>query len=231
MQKSLLTFSFILAVTVLFAQPYKTVKIFKPYKWMFGVSWSAIDDNGYKFERMFDLGSSWNIAPFPSKISVDRYFRYGWSAEASATYGILKNNRYVNDTIGLRSDLYNIDLSGKYSFYNAYAPKHRWIDPYFTFGIGYTFRPSANTPPHAPTVNLGFGLNFWIINNLGIQLHSTGKLAFIPSFWNTHGNYFQHSAGIVFRTNDQRKHSNGYFGQRKNKWVHGKNNFKQKGGH
>ena len=225
MLKTTLIFSFVFAFTVLFAQPYKTIKVFKPYKWMIGVSWSAIDDNGHKIERMFDLGSSWNIAPFPAKISLDRYFRYGWSAEISATYGILKSNRIINDTIGIRSDLYNIDLSGKYSFYNLYAPRNRWIDPYFTFGVGYTFRPSANTTQHAITANLGFGMNFWIIKNLGIQLHSVGKIGFSP-----HSSYFQHSAGIVFRTTEG-KHKNGNFGTRKNKWVHGKNKFKQKGGH
>ena len=138
MLKILGTLTIFFCSTVLFAQPWKTVKIFKPYKWMIGVNWSAIDDNGHPIERIFDLGSSWNIAPFPSKILVDRYFRYGWSAEISATYGILKSNRIINDTIGIRSDLYNIDISGKYSFYNAYAPRHRWIDPYFTFGGGYT---------------------------------------------------------------------------------------------
>ena len=225
MLKILGTLTIFFCSTVLFAQPWKTVKIFKPYKWMIGVNWSAIDDNGHPIERIFDLGSSWNIAPFPSKIFVDRYFRYGWSAEISATYGILKSNRIINDTIGIRSDLYNIDISGKYSFYNAYAPRHRWIDPFFTFGGGYTYRPSANTAQHAPTVNLGFGLNFWIINNLGIQLHSTGKIGFTK-----HASYFQHSAGIVYRTTDKTR-TNGYFGVRKNKWVHGKNKFKQKGGH
>ena len=62
MLKIFVTLSILFCTSVAFAQPWKTVKVFKPYKWMFGVSWSAIDDNGHPFERMFDLGSSWNIA-------------------------------------------------------------------------------------------------------------------------------------------------------------------------
>ena len=231
MARLVLVICCVFCLNAVLAQPYKTIKKYTPYKWMIGVSWVAIDDNGHKFERMFDVGSSWNILPYPNKLSVDRYFKKGWSAEISGTYAILKSNRYVNDTMGISSDLINIDLTGKYSFYTWYAPRHRWIEPYFTFGIGYTYRTNANTDQHAPTVNAGFGLNFWVVKNIGVQLHSTGKLAVYPAFWDTHGNYFQHSAGIVYRFKTGRKNDNGNFGNQKHKWAHGNKRFKKKGGH
>jgi len=40
---------------------------------MIGLSWTAIDDDGYPFSKIFSAGQSWSITPFPSQITVDRY--------------------------------------------------------------------------------------------------------------------------------------------------------------
>lgn len=217
-------------LNVAYAQPYKTIKTFKPYNWMIGVSWSVIDDDGHQFDRLFDVNNSWNYLVYPTKLSVDKYFIYGWSMEASATYNLYTPVKTINDTIGLTSVFACIDVNGKYSFYNQYAPRARWIDPYFTFGVGYTYRSSARVSQHVPNVNLGFGLNFWIYKGFGVQLHSNAKIGVYPGFWDTHTNYLQHSAGLVYRFGEG-KRNNGDFSRRKNKWAHGNKRYKQKGGH
>ena len=230
--KSILTISFLVClVNVSFAQPYKTIKPYKPYKWMFGVHWSAIDDDGNKFGDLFNVNDSWNIKPFPTKISLDRYLVYGWSIEAIASYGEYTESKIVNDSTGVTGTIASFDLNAKWSFYNLYAPRARWIEPYFNFGVGYTYRDgTANT--HVPTLNLGGGLNIWFIKRLGIQIASVGKLGLFPGFWDfdTHDNYMQHSIGLVYRTPD--KSSYRYKNRSKqHKWTKQNRKFKRKGGH
>lgn len=225
----LLFLSFVIANTTL-AQPYKTIKKYTPYKWMVGVSWNAIDDDGRKFSSMFDYANSWNILPYPTKVSVDRYLRHGWSVEASATYSEYNATKIIQDTIGVTSIIAAFDLNAKHSFYAYYAPRLRWIEPYFSMGIGYTYRSSALVAQHVPTVNLGFGLNFWFTKNIGLQIHSNGKLGVYPGFWDSHTSYFQHSAGVMLRWHTKKSRRSD-FGRRKNKWAHGNKRYKQKGGH
>src|SRR5690606_30546500 len=73
--------SIILLSTTFFswAQPYKTIKPYKPYKWMFGVHMSVIEDDGNKLGNPFDIQNTWHYLPYPSRITVDCYINYGWS--------------------------------------------------------------------------------------------------------------------------------------------------------
>ena len=192
---------------------------------MIGVHWTAVDDNGDKFGKLFDVENSWNLLPYPTQITVDRYFKYGWSAEFSASYMQYKSGRLINDSTNVSATFLNTSLSGKFSFYNMYAPRARWIDPYLTLGIGYTYR-SAGSETHVPTLNAGGGVNFWVVNNFGVRLNATSNFAVYPGVWDTNANYLQYSAGLVLRFSSAKK-SNGDFGRRKNKWAHGNKRYKQ----
>lgn len=229
MKKAFATLALLFVLSPCFAQPYKTVKIQKPYRWMIGLQWSAIDDNGDKFGKLFDVNNSWNAMVFPSHLTVDRYFIYGWSMEFGATYSQYKAGKLINDSTNVSGTFFSFDANAKYSFYQLYAPRLRWIDPYLTAGLGYTFRQQG-AAQHAPTVNLGGGVNFWIVNNVGIRLSSQAKFGVYPGFWETPENYLQHSAGLVFRWGENGKHTNGEFGRKKAKWGHKKRRYKQKGG-
>ncbi len=196
---------------------------------MFGVHWTAVDDNGDKFGRLFDVGGSWNIRPFPTRVTADKYFKYGWSLEMAGSYTEYRAGKLINGSTDVSGIFAAFDVNGKYSFYQMYAPRARWIEPYFTFGLGYTLR-TAGASTHMATFNGGFGLNFWIYRGLGVQFHSQGKLGLFPTFYNNSSNYLQHSAGVVLRVG-QGKHTNGEFGRRKAKWAHGNKRFrKNKGG-
>lgn len=211
-----------------FAQPYQTIKVYRPYKWMFGVHLNVIEDDGYKFERMFDVNNSWNVLPYPTRLTLDRYFKYGWSMEFAASYASYTDNRLINDTLGVTGTNFSFDVNGKYSLYNLYAPKARWFEPYFTFGVGYTYR-DVTVDPHVPTVNLGGGVNFWILYRLGIQISSQAKFAVYPTVWETHGNYLQHTVGIVYRTPWEKGYE--YPNNKKqHKWTKKQPRYKRKGG-
>ena len=214
-----------------FAQPYKLQKEIKPYKWMVGAHWTVIEDDGEQW-GFFDVGPSWHILYYPTKLTVDRYFTSGWSVEVAGAFSQYTPGKRVNDTIGGASLFIAADVNAKKSFYYLYAPRHRWIDPYVTAGLGYTMRSNAYVAQHVPTLNIGAGFNIWIHRIFGLQFHSNAKLGLWPGFWDSsfHTNYFQHSAGIVFRWGDG-KNDNGNFGKKKHKWTNKKQKFKKKGGH
>lgn len=230
--RSLFLIAFFLVANFTFAQPYKTIKPYKPYKWMIGVHWSAIEDDGDKFNGLFDVNNSWNIKPFPTKLTLDRYLTYGWSLEGVLSYGEYTEEKRVNDTTGITGVIASFDFNGKYSLYNLYAPRARWIEPYFIAGVGYTYR-NGTASEHVPTVNLGGGLNIWFIKQLGLQISSNAKLGMWPGVWdeNSSSNYFQHSVGLVFRTPDKAKYKNPNK-KAQHKWTKKRQRgFKRKGGH
>ena len=221
--------SFCILIFSASAQPYKTVKVYRPYKWMIGAHWAGIEDNGSKLGGLFDVKGSWNILPYPTRLTVDKYFNYGWSLEAALTYTQYKSGKLINDSTHFEGTFFSFDILGKYSFYNLYAPRARWIDPYLTFGVGYTYREQGAFQ-HVPMVVAGGGVNFWIIPSLGIQLRSTAKFGVYPGIWDTHENYLEHTAGIMYRIRGK-KNRNGDFGRRKHKWAHGNKRYKgNKGG-
>ncbi|MDB4075153.1 hypothetical protein N9529_02165 [Crocinitomicaceae bacterium] len=214
-----------------YAQPYKTIKPYKPYKWMIGLHWTAVDDDGNKFGNIFDVNNSWNIKPFPTRFTLDRYFVYGWSIEMAVSYAAYTPDILVNDSTGREGINLSIDFNAKYSFYNLYAPRARWIEPYLIAGVGFTYR-TGTADPYVPTVNLGGGINLWIVNWFGIQLSSTAKFAVYPKVWDTKSNYLQHNAGLVFRTPDKAKQKN-QNSRKQHKWTNKqpKKIKRRKGGH
>jgi len=220
---------FTLVISRAFAQPYKTIKTYKTYNWMVGISWSAIDDDGRPFNALFNL-PNWNYEMYPTRLSLDKYFKYGWSLEGVATYTNYLGGKLVNGKLEASGAFFSFDVNGKYSFYNQYAPKARWIDPYFTFGLGYTYRSNAFTENHIPNLNLGFGINFWIAKGFGIQIHSNAKFGVYPRFWNTNTNYLQHSIGIVYRWGEG-SIKNSPKEKKQYKWTKDKQRHKTKTGH
>lgn len=213
------------------AQPYKTIKVFKPYKWMIGANWTGMQFLGTIQEPSSSNSGSFNIQPYPTQLIIDRYFIYGWSMELDATYaGATTITERLDSTSYSYSSGINasIDILGKYSFYNNYAPKARWIDPFLIFGIGYTYRESLKVK-HLPTLNLGAGVNFWIINQLGIRLSASGKIGVYPLPWEESNIYLQYNAGIVFRTKAEKGHKPPTNKKQFN-WTKKNKKYKNKGG-
>ncbi|TNE70197.1 MAG: hypothetical protein EP333_10755 [Bacteroidetes bacterium] len=211
-----------------FAQPYKTIKVYKPYKWMIGVHMSVIEDDGNKLGNPFDVEHTWHYLNYPTRLTVDRYFKFGWSMEGAISYNSYLESVRVDDTVGITGTNFSFDLCGKYSFYNLYAPRFRWIEPYLNFGVSYTYR-DAIEEQHIPSVVLGGGLNIWVFKQVGIQISSRAKLAAYPFFWDSHASYFQHTAGLVYRTKETRV--NRQDRSKHHKWTKQTTKYKRKGGH
>ena len=56
--------------------------------WIIGLGLNAVDDAGSEFTNVFDVSDNWNIVPFPSGLSVGKYFENGLGLEAIANYTI-----------------------------------------------------------------------------------------------------------------------------------------------
>lgn len=195
-----------------------------PYSWMFGVSWNVVDDNGQAFTKLFDYKDSWNYLYYPSRITVDKYIRRGWSMEGMAAYNYYSSSKLINDTTGLSGRFFSVDFHMKYSFYRFFAPA-KWFDPYFSFGLGVTYRQVMD-PPITPTVNLALGANFWFSKSWGMQVQTMGKLGIVPDIYVSKTDYLQHTVGVVYRRSPKMKHSKN--NKKRHKWIHEKQRFKRK---
>ena len=74
------------------AQPYKTIKGYKPYKWMFGMHWNAVEDDGSKFQGLFNTKDTWNAMIFPTKFSLSALFFFNDSAQLTSSSPNFKIN-------------------------------------------------------------------------------------------------------------------------------------------
>ena len=168
---------------------------------------------------------------FPSKLTVDRYFDNGWSIEGATAYNRYKAGKQINNQTDVSSIFLSFDVVAKKSFYMNYYPSAKWIDPYISMGVGYTYRSTdANVFSHAPSLNVGPGLNFWI-SDIGIQLQSYAKFGLYPGFWyRSAENYLHHSIGVVYRFSEFEQSPND-FDKRRYPWAKKKKRFKKKEGH
>lgn len=167
--------------------------------WIFGLGWNVIDDDGEPFNKLVDAGKSWNVVPYPSKLSAEKIILQGWSAEAAINYNQLKSGKIINnDVIKTTQTFISFDINGKFNLME-FAKTKIFFDPYVMNGFGYTYR-SSSKHSSVPTANIGLGFNCWVYNNMiGINVQSQAKFALISPIIKTPANYLQHSLGIVYK--------------------------------
>ncbi len=83
-----------------------------------------------------------------------------------------------------------VDLKGTYDVNNLIG-ETAWFDPFVNLGIGY----SKLADKSDFKVNAGYGANFWLFENVGIKAESS----YNHHFKATGTDFFQHSAGLVYR--------------------------------
>ena len=160
--------------------------------WIFGLGFNAVDDAGSEFSNVFDFEDNWNVVPFPSRLSIGRYFKNGLGLEAIGTYNRYKEGKTIDGIINTEDiDYYAIDLRVSYDL-NQILGETGWFDPYVGIGAGYT---DANNQGRG-TYNASVGFRTWFSDRFGLDFNSTGKWAM-----NTENasNHIQHAAGAVYR--------------------------------
>lgn len=195
-----------------------------PYKWMFGISWNVVDDDGNAYSKLLDYQGSWNYLYYPSRISIDRYLRKGWSLEGMVAYNQYTKSKLINDTTGVSGIFISGDFHVKYSFYRFFAPV-KWFDPYLSAGLGMTYR-QVREFPITPTCNIALGANFWFSRSWGIQVQTMGKLGLTSDIYTGDADYIQHSIGIVYRKQPSKKPNR--FNKKRYGWTNEKQRFKRK---
>ncbi len=160
--------------------------------WIFGVGLNAVDDAGSEFSDLFNFSDNWNVVPFPSRVSIGRYFKNGLGLEAIGAFNRYQEGNTVDGIIIIDDiDYYSFDLRANYDL-NKILGETGWFDPYVGVGVGYT---DANNQGRG-TYNANIGFRTWFSDNWGLDFSSMGK-------WTMNSenstNHLQHAAGVVYR--------------------------------
>ena len=159
--------------------------------WMVSVGINIVDDSGDAFHDFTTMKDQWNMVPFPSRLSIGRYFRSGLGLEAIATYNKYKEGYIIDNSINPEDkDYFGIDSRLSYDL-NKLVGETGWFDPYVGVGVGYTH---ANDVGRG-TYNAVIGFRTWFSDHWGLDLSSSGKW----SFGTAATNHIQHAAGVVYR--------------------------------
>jgi OOP family OmpA-OmpF porin len=159
--------------------------------WMFGVGFNAVDDSDQPFSKLTDISGEWNAVPYPSRLSLGKYFKNGLGVEAIAAY-----NKYQKGKIVRRApmpndkDYFSFDTRLSYDL-NKIIGETGWFDPYVGVGIGYSYILDG----HIATYNGVVGFRTWFSDRFGLDVNSSGKWAFKTDY----SNHLQHAIGVVYR--------------------------------
>lgn len=177
-------------------------------KWVVGAHWNVVEDDGRAFQKIFDVSRAWNLPGYPSRVTVEKYLKDGWSVEASLTYNRYRTGKLINnqDNLGGDQTFFCFDALGKYDFNKLYDLNQvmfggkEILQPFGAFGLSYTYR-AFGTYPHSPNLDLGLGVNVWAYENWGVQLQGMSKFGLNGPIWRTTANYLQYTFGVVYRLN------------------------------
>ncbi|MGO4920509.1 OmpA family protein [Maribacter spongiicola] len=161
--------------------------------WIFGVGLNAVDDSGNVFDGIFNVGEEWNIVPFPSRVSIGRYFKSGLGLEAIGTYNQYKEGNIIDAAV-ITENISYFGIDGRVTYdINKIIGQTGWFDPYVGIGAGYT---DANSKGRG-TYNAVVGFRTWFSDRWGLDFNSTGKWAMSQGEGAT--NHIQHAAGVVYQ--------------------------------
>jgi OOP family OmpA-OmpF porin len=161
--------------------------------WIFGLGVNAVNDSGNVFNEMLNITDSWNMVPFPSRVSIGRYFKSGLGIEAIGTYNQYKEGKTVDNAVNPEIiDYYGFDARLTYDL-NKIIGETSWFDPYVGVGIGYT---DANNLGRG-TYNAVVGFRTWFSDKWGLDFSSSGKWSIGSE--NGASNHVQHAAGVVYQ--------------------------------
>lgn len=168
----------------------------KSTTFVFGLHEHIVIDNGKEYQFKFDT-KSWQLTPFPSKITAEAYLKKGWGLQTELAYTNYKANSTVDNTLQLKDNtFFAADLNVRYHFETLFL-KPSFFDPFLTAGYGFTYRSAVNkTQQSTGTNNVGLGMNFWIYKGFGLSLQTVGKFTLKGG---TKSNYLHHSVGIVYK--------------------------------
>ena len=161
--------------------------------WIVGFGYNAIDDSGNVFDGLFNVSEEWNLLPYPSRISIGKYFKNGLGIEAIGSYNKYKEGKIIDGLVNDDEKNYlGLDARLTYDL-NRIIGQTGWFDPYVGIGLGYT---DANDQGRG-TYNAVVGFRTWFSDKWGLDFNSTGKWSMTKGNGST--NHLQHAAGVVYQ--------------------------------
>ncbi|WP_318308090.1 OmpA family protein [Flagellimonas crocea] len=162
--------------------------------WLVTLGTNIVDDSGDEFGELFDFSEGWNMVPYPSRVSVGRYFKNGLGLEAIGSYNRYKEGKVVDNNINPEDvDYWGLDFRVSYDL-NMILGETGFFDPYIGIGAGYT---DANNQGRG-TYNAVIGFRTWFSDHWGLDFNSTGKWAMDTE---NATNHIQHALGVAYRFN------------------------------
>ena len=159
--------------------------------WIVGLGINAVDDSDHTKFRVFDVKDAWNSRPYPSRVSIGKYFKSGLGLELISAINKYKEGKIV-EGLRLTEDIGYFSIDSRLSYdLNKVIGETGWFDPYVGVGLGYT---DANNTPRG-TYNAIFGFRTWLSDRVGLDFNTSGK-------WtkdNDLSNHIQHAVGVVYR--------------------------------
>lgn len=160
--------------------------------WMVSLGTNAVDDSGDEFRELFDVRSGWNIAPYPSRVSIGRYFKNGVGLEAIGSHNRYREGKVVDElTLTDDIDYWGFDFRVSYDL-NKILGHTGFFDPYIGIGAGYT---DANNQGRG-TYNGVLGFKTWFSDHWGLDFNTTGKWAMDTE---NVTNHIQHAIAVAYR--------------------------------
>lgn len=160
--------------------------------WLVSLGINIVDDSGDEFGDLLDLSDGWNMVPFPSRISVGRYFKNGLGVEAIGTYNRYKEGKIIDNNVNPEDvDYLGLDFRISYDL-NMILGETGFFDPYIGIGAGYT---DANNQGRG-TYNAIVGFRTWFSDHWGLDFNSSGKWTMNTE---NSSNHIQHALGVAYR--------------------------------
>jgi len=160
--------------------------------WLVTVGVNAVDDSGDEFGKLFDFERGWNMVPYPSRVSLGRYFKNGIGLEAIGSYNQYQEGKVIDNVVNTEDiDYWGLDFRVSYDL-NMILGETGFFDPYIGIGAGYT---DANNQGRG-TYNAVLGFRTWFSDHWGVDFNSTGKWAMDNE---NATNHLQHAVGVAYR--------------------------------
>lgn len=160
--------------------------------WTLGLGYNIVDDTATPFgSRLFNAKETWNSVPFPSSLSIARYFKSGLETKLVASYNRYKVGKLIDGQINTTERKYYA-LDGMISYdINKIVGETGWFDPFIQAGAGYSDIGNLGRT----TANVGFGFNTWFNDHWGLNFNTMAKYGIKKGTTRQ----VQHTAGIAYR--------------------------------
>ncbi|MFY9311357.1 MAG: hypothetical protein WAQ28_20090 [Bacteroidia bacterium] len=161
--------------------------------WIIQVGPDLVDDNDTRLKE-FKLYDDRNY--YPIHTSAEKRMR--------ALKGKLGIQAVLSSETINKHYFWSTDLNFKYNILTSNIRDTKTFDPYVFLGLGHTYRDfphgqhDIQGKDNSLNLNVGFGANLWLFENMGIYAQAVPKWVLFQKQWDG-SNYIHLSVGLAFK--------------------------------